>query len=68
MVQCVQQNVQRPVTTATAETTNFNASHAPLQNAVEAFTIVLPEIKRAVIHSRHDWNKHEPKMWSRAGK
>lgn len=45
---------------------NFNASHAPHENAVEAFSIVLHQIKEAIVKSRRDWDKHEPKMWSRA--
>ncbi|KAG8738446.1 hypothetical protein FRC10_006822 [Ceratobasidium sp. 414] len=28
--------------------------------------VVLPKIKFAVISSRRDWDKHEPRMWSRA--
>ena len=28
--------------------------------------MVLPEIKKAIIHSRRDWDKHEPRMWARA--
>lgn len=51
---------------ATAETINFNAQHSPHQNSLDAFTVVLPQIKHAIIASRHDWDKHQPKMWSRA--
>ncbi|KAF8441458.1 hypothetical protein L210DRAFT_3447151 [Boletus edulis BED1] len=51
---------------ASAEEVNLNAPHAPHQNAIEAFNHVLHIIKREVIQSRHHWDKHEPKMWSRA--
>ncbi|KAG6378148.1 hypothetical protein JVT61DRAFT_13836 [Boletus reticuloceps] len=52
--------------TASAEEVNLNAPHAPHQNAIEAFNHVLHIIKREVIQSRRNWDKHEPKMWSRA--
>lgn len=45
---------------------SLTAPHAPHARAVEAFNRVLPEIRHAVITSRHDWDVHEPKMWSRA--
>ncbi|KAG6920283.1 hypothetical protein DXG01_005052 [Tephrocybe rancida] len=51
---------------ASEETINLNAAHPPHANAIEAFTIVLPIIKAEILKSRHDWDKHEPKMWSRA--
>ena len=44
----------------------LNPPHAPHKNAIEAFTIALPAIKREILKSRHDWDKHEPKMWIRA--
>ena len=52
--------------TASAEEVNLNAPHSPHQNAIEAFNHVLHKIKHEIIHSRHDWDKHEPRMWSRA--
>ncbi|KAK2464268.1 hypothetical protein APHAL10511_003725 [Amanita phalloides] len=53
---------------ATAETVNFNKPHPPRPNAVEAFNVVLHTIKAEVIKSRHHWNEHEPRMWSRAAR
>ncbi|EIW83132.1 hypothetical protein CONPUDRAFT_152173 [Coniophora puteana RWD-64-598 SS2] len=53
--------------TATAEIANLNEPHKPHENAIKAFNDVLDKIKEDVITSRHRWNKHEPKMWSRAG-
>jgi len=45
---------------------SFNAPHEPQKNAIEAFNVVLEDIKREIIKSRRDWDKHEPRMWSRA--
>lgn len=54
------------VNAASVEEVNLNAAHHPHSNAIEAFNIVLHTIKAEIVKSRHDWNKHEPKMWSRA--
>lgn len=51
---------------ASAEQVPFNEPHPPRPNALEAFGKVLHDIKAAIVHSRHDWDKHEPRMWSRA--
>lgn len=51
--------------TASAEEVTLNAPHHPHANAIEAFNVVLRQIKHEIKKSRHDWNKHEPKMWSR---
>ncbi|KAF8578701.1 hypothetical protein K439DRAFT_1621102 [Ramaria rubella] len=51
---------------ASEETVVFNEPHAPHPSAIEAFSVVLTEIKSAIVQSRHDWDKHEPAMWSRA--
>jgi len=51
---------------ATAEEVNLNDSHPPHPNAIDAFEKVVHHIKSAIVKSRHDWDKHEPRMWSRA--
>ncbi|KAF9263341.1 hypothetical protein L218DRAFT_973148 [Marasmius fiardii PR-910] len=51
---------------ATLDTVTFNEPHPPQQNAIEAFGSVLVDIKKAIVDSRRDWDKHEPRMWSRA--
>lgn len=51
---------------ATAEVVTLNPPHKPHPNAIQAFDKILPTIKSEIIKSRHQWNKHEPKMWSRA--
>lgn len=44
----------------------FNAAHAPTPIAKDAFGKLLHRIKFEIVKSRKDWDKHEPKMWSRA--
>ncbi|KAH9943505.1 uncharacterized protein BXZ73DRAFT_40537, partial [Epithele typhae] len=51
---------------ATNEIVELNAPHSPTEKAFEAFEILEPKIKSEILKSRHDWDKHEPKMWSRA--
>ncbi|KAI0690546.1 hypothetical protein BC835DRAFT_1364310 [Cytidiella melzeri] len=51
---------------ASSEELTFNAPHAPHPNAIEAFNVVLHTIKSEIVKSRHHWDQHEPKMWSRA--
>ncbi|KAG7098775.1 hypothetical protein E1B28_000683 [Marasmius oreades] len=53
---------------ATIDTVSFNEPHPPRENAIEAFQNVLGDIKQAIIDSRRDWDKHEPRMWNRAQK
>ncbi|KAJ7072087.1 hypothetical protein C8F01DRAFT_1102503 [Mycena amicta] len=51
---------------ATIDQLDLTPEHAPHAHAIEAFEHVEHEIKQAILASRHDWNKHEPKMWSLA--
>jgi len=51
---------------ASTEQANLNDPHTPGENAIDAFNAVLPIIKEEIIKSRHFWDKHEPRMWSRA--
>ncbi|OCH95166.1 hypothetical protein OBBRIDRAFT_816789 [Obba rivulosa] len=51
---------------ASADEINLNDPHMPRPNAIEAFKVVEHEIKSEILKSRHHWNLHEPKMWSRA--
>ncbi|PIL36192.1 hypothetical protein GSI_01852 [Ganoderma sinense ZZ0214-1] len=51
---------------ASAEQVNLNAPHPPHENAIEAFIAVEHTIKTEILKSRHHWEKHEPRMWSRA--
>jgi hypothetical protein len=51
---------------ADAEFVSLNDPHTPYPNAIEAFTVVLDIIKHGITKSRREWDKHEPKMWSRA--
>ena len=45
---------------------SFNAPHPPTEKAIEAFNVVLHDIKIEILKSRNHWDLHEPKMWSRA--
>ncbi|TRM69440.1 hypothetical protein BD626DRAFT_421677 [Schizophyllum amplum] len=51
---------------ASKDEVNFNAPHPPAENALEAFGVVEDKIKAAILESRHHWDQHEPRMWSRA--
>ena len=52
--------------TASAEQVDLNPPHPPHENAIEAFISVEHTIKTEILKSRHHWEKHEPRMWSRA--
>ncbi|KAJ7925003.1 hypothetical protein B0H13DRAFT_1977132 [Mycena leptocephala] len=51
---------------ATIDQLDLSPPHPPKEHALEAFEHVEHEIKAAILASRHDWNKHEPKMWALA--
>ncbi|KAF8308198.1 hypothetical protein DL93DRAFT_2087204 [Clavulina sp. PMI_390] len=51
---------------ADAESVTLNAPHAPRPAAKEAFEKIKRKVAEEVIKSRHDWDKHEPRMWARA--
>ncbi|KAJ6499107.1 hypothetical protein C8R45DRAFT_925770 [Mycena sanguinolenta] len=51
---------------ASEEQLTLSTPHAPKQHAIDAFVHVEHEIKRTILQSRHDWDKHEPKMWAHA--
>ncbi|KAF9482129.1 hypothetical protein BDN70DRAFT_904877 [Pholiota conissans] len=51
---------------ASTEQLIFNEPHAPKETAVEAFNILLHNLKAEIVKSRHHWDKHEPRMWERA--
>ncbi|TFK23650.1 hypothetical protein FA15DRAFT_670238 [Coprinopsis marcescibilis] len=51
---------------ASKEFLEFSEPRAPRENGIEAFNNILPTIKNEILGSRSHWDKHEPKMWSRA--
>ena len=51
---------------ASTEEINLNAPHRPTEKAIEAFNVVLHDIKADIVKWRHHWDRHEPKMWARA--
>lgn len=59
-------NTEASPRAASNETLDFNAPHPPADNAIDAFEVVESTIKSEILKSRHHWDAHEPKMWSRA--
>ncbi|KAF7315439.1 hypothetical protein MIND_00058800 [Mycena indigotica] len=51
---------------ATIDQLDLSPEHEPTAHGIEAFEKVEQEIKQAILASRRDWDKHEPKMWSLA--
>ncbi|KAL1939779.1 hypothetical protein VTO73DRAFT_9479 [Trametes versicolor] len=51
---------------ASSEQVELNAPHTPTEKAFEAFEVVQHKIRAEILKSRHDWDIHEPRMWSRA--
>jgi hypothetical protein len=51
---------------ASEEQLTFNKPHRPVENALEAFSVVVHTIREEIIKSRRHWDGHEPRMWSRA--
>ncbi|CAD6978648.1 unnamed protein product [Tilletia controversa] len=51
---------------ASASEIQLSAEHPPTPRAIAAFTAIEPKIKAQIIKSRHDWDKHEPRMWAGA--
>ncbi|KAE9411243.1 hypothetical protein BT96DRAFT_930395 [Gymnopus androsaceus JB14] len=51
---------------ATSEEVVLNDPHHPKENSFQAFHHVIHDIKHNILHNRREWDKHEPRMWSRA--
>ncbi|KAF4464642.1 hypothetical protein FALBO_8525 [Fusarium albosuccineum] len=49
---------------ATAETVDLGPPHPPKEDSITAFEQVLPDIKKSLIHLRHDYAKHEPEYFA----
>jgi hypothetical protein len=41
---------------ATAETVDLGSAHPPKEESIVAFQHVLPELKKKLVHLRHDYN------------
>jgi len=48
---------------ADAETCKLSPSHAPKPASLRAFKELLPEIKKKLVHLRHEHDKHEPQYF-----
>ncbi|PPQ62948.1 hypothetical protein CVT24_006188 [Panaeolus cyanescens] len=59
---------ERRNSAASVDQIKLNEAHPPKQNAIEAFNVILPTIKKEILKSRAHWDKHEPRMWARASK
>ncbi|KAK0558620.1 hypothetical protein OC844_005017 [Tilletia horrida] len=44
----------------------LSAEHPPTERAINAFKAIEDKIKHRIVKSRHDWDKHEPRMWAPA--
>ncbi|KAF5632468.1 hypothetical protein F52700_6455 [Fusarium sp. NRRL 52700] len=51
---------------ATAETVDLGPVHPPKEDSITAFEQILPELKKTLVHLRHDYNKHEPEYFAAA--
>ncbi|KLP02095.1 uncharacterized protein FFB20_15721 [Fusarium fujikuroi] len=54
------------LTQATAETVDLGPVHPPKEDSITAFEQILPELKKTLVHLRHDYNKHEPEYFAAA--
>jgi hypothetical protein len=49
---------------ADADTCELSTSHTPKAAAIRSFKALLPEIRRQLVHLRHDHDKHEPEYFA----
>lgn len=49
---------------ADADTCELTPSHPPKPASVKSFKAILPEIRRQLVHLRHNHDKHEPEYFS----
>lgn len=49
---------------ATAETVDLSPPHEPKEDAIKAFTEIEHELKKHLIHIRHQHDKHEPEYFA----
>lgn len=48
---------------ATEETVNLGPPHEPKEEAINVFRDIQHELKKQLVHSRHQYNKHEPEYF-----
>ncbi|KAF7540653.1 hypothetical protein G7Z17_g12148 [Cylindrodendrum hubeiense] len=49
---------------ATADTVDLGPAHPPKEDSIIVFSEILPELKKTLVHLRHDYNKHEPEYFA----
>lgn len=47
-------------TQATAQTVDLGPSHPPKEESIKAFREIIHDLKKQLVHIRHDRDKHEP--------
>ncbi|KAH6895145.1 hypothetical protein B0T10DRAFT_557381 [Thelonectria olida] len=51
---------------ATAETVELGPAHPPKEDSITVFSEILTDLKKQLVHLRHDYNKHEPEYFAAA--
>ncbi|KAK3394859.1 hypothetical protein B0H63DRAFT_517941 [Podospora didyma] len=49
---------------ATEETVNLGPPHAPKEESIKVFNDIKHELKKSLVHIRHEHNKHEPEYFA----
>ncbi|KAK4161946.1 hypothetical protein QBC43DRAFT_322530 [Cladorrhinum sp. PSN259] len=49
---------------ATAETVELGPSHEPKEESFKVFNQIEHELKKTLVHIRHEYNKHEPEYFA----
>ncbi|KAK4143301.1 uncharacterized protein C8A04DRAFT_12569, partial [Dichotomopilus funicola] len=49
---------------ATVDTVELGDAHAPKQESLRVFEQIEDELKQTLIHTRHEYNKHEPEYFA----
>ncbi|KAK4128274.1 hypothetical protein N657DRAFT_638718 [Parathielavia appendiculata] len=49
---------------ATAETANLGDPHEPKEESIRVYKQVEHELKRSLVRTRHEYNKHEPEYFA----
>ncbi|KAK7426860.1 hypothetical protein QQZ08_006606 [Neonectria magnoliae] len=49
---------------ASAETVDLGPAHPPKEDSIACFTEIFPELKKQLVHIRHDHDKHEPEYFA----
>ncbi|KAI5462985.1 hypothetical protein BGZ63DRAFT_422391 [Mariannaea sp. PMI_226] len=53
---------------ATADTVDLGPAHLPKEESIKAFSHILTDLKKQLVHLRHEYNKHEPQYFAAVAK